>query len=687
MTLQTHVINHKNTACKITISALLLLILFALWTSIHQCFAIWNINADTVDMALLFHGLQVHGIKFLTTWRYTEDNWLLSVGPLSYVIYYLFGVNNFTIIFPGWIILVFNALVGGYILLRLVRKQSIYPSLIFLLVCLFTSLGSIGVAGFMAFLMSHNSTMSIVLVSLLCLLEATQKSETSFINIWMLLLLYSVFIGGISDPWFNAAFTLPAILSLTLLALSIKNKSGIYISLIYTAIGLILSQTKLFGILDFLPSTNYVFVTSTKQFYQNIYFFAASLLTFTNAHELLRMDRPLGYAYIAGVTYIAASALYIITSIKHKFKAAAESLFIYFSAWSIVVMTAAFVFSDFPDGYYSARYLVNIFYLSFMVIIYAYYKNYDGKFYKFIIPLLLLSLYLYSSAYQGVQYWKSIPLNHNNSSSTSLINFLGDHDLHYGYGGYWASDANAISVISGYHTIIRPVSYEPVYKKGNNVNFPFAYIVGNHGQSSPFWYHKSDTKTYHTSFLVISDGGGAPELYNNSIKSSEKIAATGQFGTPSKIYDFDKKKILVWDKAINVSVYGERSARYNRVIRSLIYAYKCVLEKNSRINPYPLLAENYGCLRSYYGGFDKNKPNFNWTANGPSAWLGYQGANKIGVGINVNFKNSAQVNKYLNHIFDKYGKSAKIYFPYPREASGQSNTRKTNGFLMIEFDK
>jgi hypothetical protein len=685
MTLQTHVINHKNSARKIIIAALLLFILFALWTSIHETFAIWNISADTVDMPLLFHGLQVHGIKFLTTWRYTEDNWLLSVGPLSYVIYHLFGVNNFTIIGPGWIVLVFNAFVGGYILLRLAKKQSIYPSLLYLLVCLLPSLGSIGGTGFMAYLMSHNSTMSIVFISLLCLLVATQKSEPSFVNIWMLLLLYSVFIGGLSDPWFNSAFTLPAILSLALLSLSMKNKSGIYISLLYISIGLVLSLTKLFGILDFLPSTHYVFVKSIKQFYQNIYYFSSSLLTFTNAHELLRMDHPLGYAYISGVIYVAASALYY-TSIKHKLKAAAENLFIYFSAWSIIIMAAAFVFSNFPDGDDSARFLVNIFYLSFMVIIYAYYKNYDGKFYKLLIPILLLLLYSFSSAYQGVQYWKSISLNHNNSSSTSLINFLDDHDLHYGYGGYWASDANAISVISGYHTLIRPVSYEPAYKKGNNINFPFAYIIGTHGQSSPFWYHKRDTKKYNNSFLVIANGGGDPELYNNSINSSEKVAI-GQFGTPSKIYSFDKKKILVWNKVINITAYGERSARYDRVIRSLIYSYKCVIEKNSNASPYPLLAENYGCLNSYYGGFDKNKTNFNWTANGPNAWLGYQGANKIGVGININFKNSAQANKYLNHIFDKYGKSAKIYFPYPREVSGQSNTRKTNGFLMIEFDK
>jgi hypothetical protein len=678
------VVKHRKISHKILISALFALILFALWTSIHETFAIWNVNADTVDMALLFHGLQAHGIKFLTTWRYTEDNWLLSVGPLSYIIYYLFGVNDITIIGPGYFILAFNACVGGYILSRLV-KQYIYPSLIFILVCLLPSIGSMGGAGFMTFLLSHNSTMSIVLVSLLCLLLVAQKSETSFINIWVLLLSISVFIGGLSDPWFDAAFTLPATISLASLALQTKKRANIYISLLYIAIGLILSHTKFFGLLDFLPSTNYVFVTSIKQFNQNIYFLTAALLGFINAHELLRLNLLLGYVYIAGVIYITVGALYYLSA-KHKFQTATEKLFIYFSVCSIIIMIAAFVFSNFPGGYYSARYLVNIFYLYFMIIIYTYYNKYDGKLYTLAIPIILFALYSCSSVYQGMPIWNTVPLNQNNSSSISIINFLEDHGLHYGYGGYWASDANAIGVISGYHTFIRPVSYEPIYKKGNNGNFPFAYIVGNHGQSSPFWYHKSDTKIYNTSFLVIADSSGAPELYNNSIQSSEKIAIE-QFGKPYKIYDFHKKIILVWNKMINTSVYNERSKRYDRVIENLISAYKCVLAKNIHTNPYPLIAEKYGCLSSYYGGFDKKKSNFNWTAKGPSSWLGYQGSNKIGVGININFENPAQVNKYLNHIFYKYGKISKVYFPYPKEVSGQSHINNTNGFLMIKFDR
>jgi hypothetical protein len=678
-------IKHKGNVRRLLISVLLSLILFALWISIHNTFSIWGINADAVDMALLFHGVQDHGLHFLTSWRYTQDNWLLSVGPISFIIYYLFGVNNFTIIGLGWFILVFNALIGGYIIFLITKKQSLYPSLFFILSCLLPSLGSIGGDGFMGFLLSHNSTMSIVLFSLLCLLIWINNGNSRFFSIWLLLLSLSVFIGGISDPWFNAAFTLPAILSLAFLSFSCEKKVGIYILLSYVATGFILSYTKFFDLLDFLPSTHYVFATSIKQFYQNIHFFAASLVTFINARELLHINHLLGYVYISGALYVSACAVYYLF-FKTKYKTPAEMLFIYFSASSIAIISAAFILSNFPGGNYSTRYLVNNFYLYFMLVIYSYYKNYGGNFNKLIIPLLLLSLYSFSSAYQSVQFWTKTPLYDNNARSISLIKFLEERNLHYGYGGYWASDANAISVISGYHVFIRPVSYEPIYKKGNKSEFPFAYIVGNHGQSSPFWYHKSDTTKYHNSFLIIAPGGGAPEMFNNSINSSEKIAIE-QFGTPSRIYDYGKKKILVWDKRIDVSVYGERSERYNRVIRSLIFAYKCVLEKNGQANPYPILAEKYGCLNSYYGGFNGNKKNFNWTANGQSAWLGDQGANTIGVGISINFENSAQTNKYLGHIYEKYGKSAKIYFPYPKEVTRQSHTKNTNGLLMIQFDK
>lgn len=675
--------SHSTIWRKATISALIILVLFALWTGIHETFGIWTVTADTVDMALLFHGLQNHGIQFLTTWRYTQDNWLLSLGPLSYVVYYLFGISNITLIAQGYFILVFNACLGGYILKRLLTDY--VPSLFFLLACLLPSLGSMGGKGFMTFLLSHNSTMSIVLVSLLCLILIFMREKESFINIWLLLLSSCVFVGGISDPWFNAAFTLPAIVSMAALSLSAKYRTKIYISLLYIFIGLALSLTKLFGLLDFLPSTNYIFITSLAQLYQNVNFLSISLLGFINANELLRINYSLGFVYIVGMVYITIDSIYFLSK-KNNLQTEAEKLFFYFSFLSIVIMITAYVFSDFEATNIPGRFLVNIFYLLWLIITYAYYNKCKGNYYKLIFPLLLLLLYSFSSIYQGDPFWDRIQLNQKTSGSISLLKFLEDHGLHYGYGGYWSSEANVISVMSGFHTLIRPVSYEPFYRKGNPEEFPFEYIVGNRAQSSPFWYNEDDIKKYTKFFLIIARGGDGTELYNNSIKDSENIAL-GQFGKPYKIYNFKNEKILVWNKIINTSIYGEHSERYDRVIRNLIYAYKCVLSKNNNENLYPLLAENCGCLNPSYRGFNKNKDNFKWTANGPSSSLGYQGKNKIGVRIYIDFENIAQTNKYLNDIFDKYGREAKIYFPYPKQIFKHQHIKNKKGFLMIMFDK
>jgi hypothetical protein len=667
---------------KIIMAMLIVLALFALWTSIHETFAIWTVNADTVDMALLFHGFQNHGISFLKTWRYTQDNWLLSAGPLSFIIYYFFGVNDYTIIGSGWFILVFNAFLGGYILYKLTKYQSIYPSLFFLLACLFPSLGALGGNGFMAFFLSHNSTMSIVLVSFFTLLTALQKEKQTLISISMFLLSLLVFVGGISDPWFNAAFTVPAIISLSLLALSKKNIFVVYVSLFYIAVGFILAQTKLFGELSFLPSTSYIFVTSLDQFGKNVHFLISSLSTFSNAHELLKINILLGYLYIIGVFYVVFRSFYFLLK-NYRIAESTEKLFINFSVFSITTMVAAFVLSNFPGGYYSGRFLVNIFYMLFMVVIYSYYSEHKESYYRLIVPLSLLFLYSLSSVYQGEPYWRQIKLINNQLSSISLINFLERHNLHYGYGGYWAADANAISVISGYHVLIRPVSYEPIYKKGSDGNFPFAYIVGNHPQSSPFWYHKNNIKKYKSSFLVIADGG-APELYRNNVKQSEKIAIE-QFGLPDRSYKFDKKTILVWNKDINVSTYGERSERYDYTITALISAYKCLLDKNKRSDLYPLIAENKGCLNSYFGGFKKDKSNFNWTAMSQSAWLGYLGEKRIGVGVNISFTNIRQTKEYLSNIRHKYRGIALIYFPYPKKLISISSVKNSDGLLMLKF--
>jgi hypothetical protein len=53
------------------------------WVSFHYCFAAWRPDPDIFVTVELWRGVQRFGPRFLTAWAYTQDNWLLSLIPLS----------------------------------------------------------------------------------------------------------------------------------------------------------------------------------------------------------------------------------------------------------------------------------------------------------------------------------------------------------------------------------------------------------------------------------------------------------------------------------------------------------------------------------------------------------------------------------------------------------------------------
>ena len=62
-------------------------------------------NADTAHSAMLWYGVQHDGLSFLSTWYYSPDNWILSVLPLHFLAYGLFGVHPWVPMVIGWLTL------------------------------------------------------------------------------------------------------------------------------------------------------------------------------------------------------------------------------------------------------------------------------------------------------------------------------------------------------------------------------------------------------------------------------------------------------------------------------------------------------------------------------------------------------------------------------------------------------
>jgi len=64
---------------------------FGLWVAFRYVMAAWPPDPDVFVTVELWRGIQRHGLEFASSWSYTQDNWLLTVVPLSSALYQLLG--------------------------------------------------------------------------------------------------------------------------------------------------------------------------------------------------------------------------------------------------------------------------------------------------------------------------------------------------------------------------------------------------------------------------------------------------------------------------------------------------------------------------------------------------------------------------------------------------------------------
>ncbi|MDD2257373.1 MAG: hypothetical protein PHI57_09725, partial [Bacteroidales bacterium] len=136
----------------------------------------------------------------------TQDNQILSLMPFALIFYALAGVSGASIIIQGWLIFVVNAALTG-LLVKVGTKSWIWAGLAWLLALLAGPM-AIGQPAIFAYPVTHNSVWAFGLLGTIGLIRYfTDRPK------WALpLVLACVFVGTVSDPWFDAAFTAPLLL-------------------------------------------------------------------------------------------------------------------------------------------------------------------------------------------------------------------------------------------------------------------------------------------------------------------------------------------------------------------------------------------------------------------------------------------------------------------------------------------
>lgn len=201
------------------------ILIFGAWVSLRYTFGAFAPDADIAVPVVLWDGVRHYGLGFLKTWSYTQDNWLLSLIPLTSLIFTLFGTNPKLVVAIGW--LFFLACVGmtSFLVYRIAGRRAAFPVAA---VLLFPNNWAIGSVGFLSYPISHDVSMAWALLALMLALRAIERASLLSVAAAGL----CVFVDAMSDPWAGAAIALPLILASAVLAgLNWRVRQGWYAGL------------------------------------------------------------------------------------------------------------------------------------------------------------------------------------------------------------------------------------------------------------------------------------------------------------------------------------------------------------------------------------------------------------------------------------------------------------------------
>jgi hypothetical protein len=131
------------------------------------------------------------------------------------------------------------------------------------------------------------------------------------------------------------------------------------------------------------------------------------------------------------------------------------------------------------------------------------------------------------------QFWTTPIPSSDPSEAKALGGFLAAHQLVYGYGPYWASNALAMDALTEGAVTIRPVVFAP------------GGIARRPGGTSSLWYAPGAEPAGASPFLVIRSD---PE--NCASVEACEAAARSQFGPPAERLVHGDAIVLVWRRPL-----------------------------------------------------------------------------------------------------------------------------------------
>jgi hypothetical protein len=502
--------------------------LFGLWTSLRYCLATWAIDPDIGDTAMLWSGMHAHGLGFLKSWYYTQDNWLLSLAPFHFVQFALFGTKPLLLVISGWVIFV------GCVAVALViawRMAGLTACLVLAPVLLLCRAGVVGKVAFLSYPIEHNISLLWGLVALvaaarwiragsLCALAGTTAALS---------------IDGISDPWAKAAFLVPMLISGAALAMLMPRSPGksrlLALCAAVIAAGIV-CQTKFFGWLSFLPEDQ-LLPANWQQMNDNFVAFVGMVAAMFSPFPGIATHWPI----VIGATWLllgplTAAALGMI--VRRRDRMLLEQWFLLLAMLlSVGGVTGAFLIGTFQELAVSGRFFMNLYvFLPIVIATGVALAGRRARPFRLCAGGMAALLIVSGIASQPAAWLRAVPPL-DKYGVFPLAAFLQSQGLRHGYGAYWGTDANAVSWVSHDRVEIRPVKFDP----------DTGEIAPRPGQTSPLWYEPNETMQ--ANFVIVThDPENCPKI------EACVQGVINQFGSPVRTLTYQDMQVLVWNHGL-----------------------------------------------------------------------------------------------------------------------------------------
>ena len=506
------------------------LLCVGLWTSWRYTIGAWRSDPDIFVTVQLWKGVREFGPGFVRTWIYTQDNWLFSLIPFTSAFFELFGASLKTAVMPGWLIFVGSVALTAALVWRLAGWRA---ALTTACVLIFGGLHALGGAGYLAYPISHNLSMAWALLALVLALDAVERQAYAP----ALAAAAAVFINVASDPWAAVAIAGPLVAAGGGLAvLNRKDRLGRVAAVlaIGAAVALLLAQTRLFGLLSFLPKSHFA-LADFATMRLNIGWAQRALGHMFNVVPGADLKATAPRLISATAAVAAIGAAMAVTALGLLRASPGRQLVGATAVLSIAGVMAIYVVGSFPPALAVGRFFPQVYYLGALLIALVAADHWSRWRWPLKAGLAGYAvLFMLAGLLSAPALWLQPQKPGENPAAAALAQALEARGLSYGYGVFWGTHSLVMDTITQGRVTIRPVS------------FMSGRVRQRPAQTSSLWYApQAEPHGDPRRFLVIVDDGEECPDVEACVRIAER-----QFGPASDRFQHGEAVVLVWPRPV-----------------------------------------------------------------------------------------------------------------------------------------